>query len=106
MADKLREQRDLEALQARHVGTGSADTTSREWRTNVARDTSSSILGHPPLLNYYAIGTGQCRERARIELLERMIAPSKPPEAKVRCIPTFRFEQYTELIVSIGEAED
>ncbi|KAK2673175.1 Splicing factor 3B subunit 5/RDS3 complex subunit 10 [Fusarium oxysporum f. sp. vasinfectum] len=49
MADKLRTQQELERLQAKYVGTGHPDTTSWEWRTNIQRDTYSSIAGHRPL---------------------------------------------------------
>jgi splicing factor 3B subunit 5 len=74
-------QQQLEALQARYIGTGNADTTRHEWASNIARDSVTSYIGHPPLLNYMSIGLGQCRERTRIQLLERMIQPvGKPPK--------------------------
>ncbi|KAJ4361943.1 hypothetical protein N0V83_010884 [Neocucurbitaria cava] len=79
MADKLRAQQQLEALQARYVGIGSADTTKHEWTSNIARDSLSSYIGHPPLLQYMSIGLGQSREQTRLQLLERMIRPVGPP---------------------------
>lgn len=79
MADKLRDAIDLQTLQARYIGTGSADTTAHEFRSNVHRDTLSSFVGHPPLLQYAAIGLGQTREQTRVQLLERMIRPIGPP---------------------------
>ncbi|KAL6709391.1 hypothetical protein ACN47E_001798 [Coniothyrium glycines] len=79
MADKLRAQQQLEALQARYIGIGSADTTKHEWTSNIARDSLSSYVGHPPLLQYMSIGLGQSREKTRLQLLERMVRPVGPP---------------------------
>lgn len=80
MADKLRAQQQLEALQSRFIGTGNADTTRFEWTSNIARDSIASYIGHPPMLEYMSIGLGQSREKTRIQLLERMIQPvGKPP---------------------------
>lgn len=83
MADKLRAQQQLEALQARYIGIGSADTTKHEWTSNMQRDSLSSFIGHPPILQYMSIGLGQPREKTRVQLLERMIQPVGPPP-KVR----------------------
>jgi splicing factor 3B subunit 5 len=81
MADKLRAQQQLEALQARYIGTGSSDTTKHEWTSNIQRDSYASFIGHPPMLQYISVGQGQCREKTRIQLLEKMIQPvGKPPE--------------------------
>ncbi|KAI6250562.1 hypothetical protein HI914_01531 [Erysiphe necator] len=83
MADKLRAQQQLEALQARYVGTGHADTTKFEWTSNIQRDSCASYIGHPPLLTYMAIGLGVSREKVRAQLIERMIQPvGKPPEVQ------------------------
>ncbi|KAF2680301.1 splicing factor 3B subunit 5/RDS3 complex subunit 10 [Lentithecium fluviatile CBS 122367] len=79
MADKLRAQQHLEALQARYIGIGSADTTRHEWVNNIQRDSLSSYIGHPPLLQYMSIGLGQSREKTRVQMLERMIQPAGPP---------------------------
>jgi splicing factor 3B subunit 5 len=79
MADKLRAQQHLEASQARYIGIGSSDTTKHEWTSNIARDSLSSYIGHPPLLQYMSIGLGQPREKTRVQLLERMIQPVGPP---------------------------
>jgi splicing factor 3B subunit 5 len=79
MADKLRAQQQLEALQARYIGIGSGDTTKHEWASNMARDSLSSYIGHPPLLQYMSIGLGQPREKTRVQLLERMVRPVGPP---------------------------
>ncbi|KAF2805121.1 splicing factor 3B, subunit 5 [Mytilinidion resinicola] len=80
MADKLRAQQQLEALQARYVGTGHADTTKFEWTSNIARDTYSSYIGHPPMLEYISLGMGQPREKVRAQMIDKMIQPvGKPP---------------------------
>jgi splicing factor 3B subunit 5 len=80
MADKLRAQQQLEALQARYVGTGHPDTTKFEWTSNVKRDTYTSIIGHPALLQYVSIGLGEPRELVRAQMIEKMIQPcGKPP---------------------------
>jgi len=81
MADKLRAQQQLEQLQARHIGTGHADTTKFEWTTNIARDSLSSYVGHAPLLEYMALGMGESKEKVRAALIEKMIQPvGKPPD--------------------------
>ncbi|KAF2194944.1 splicing factor 3B subunit 5/RDS3 complex subunit 10 [Zopfia rhizophila CBS 207.26] len=83
MADKLRAQQHLEALQARYIGTGHSDTTKFEWTSNIARDSLSSYIGHPPMLQYMSIGLGQPREKVRVQLIDRMIQPvGKPPEVQ------------------------
>ena len=69
-ADKLRAQQQLEALQARYVGTGHADTTKFEWTSNIQRDSYASYVGHPPLLSYMAVGMGECREKVRAGFIE------------------------------------
>ncbi|TVY37048.1 Uncharacterized protein LSUB1_G005854, partial [Lachnellula subtilissima] len=81
--DKLRAQQQLEQLQARYVGTGHADTTKFEWSSNIQRDSYASYVGHPPLLSYMAIGMGECREKVRGAMIEKMIQPvGKPPEVQ------------------------
>jgi splicing factor 3B subunit 5 len=79
MADKLRAQQQLEAQQARFIGIGSADTTKFEWMSNMQRDSLSSYVGHPALLQYMSIGLGQPREVTRVQILERMVRPVGPP---------------------------
>ncbi len=81
MADKLRTQQQLEQLQVRYVGTGHADTTKYDWAANVHRDSYASYVGHPPLLAYMSVGMGECRERVRGLMIERMVRPGgRPPE--------------------------
>ncbi|PWW71661.1 splicing factor 3B, subunit 5 [Tuber magnatum] len=81
MADKLRATQQLEQLQARYVGTGHADTTKFEWVSNVHRDTYASYIGHPPLLEYMSVATGEPMAKMRTRFIEKMIQPvGKPPE--------------------------
>jgi splicing factor 3B subunit 5 len=68
-ADKLRNQQELERLQAKHIGTGHPDTTSWEWRTNIMRDTNSSIVGHRPLLSYIALAEKEPISKLRAQLI-------------------------------------
>lgn len=68
-ADKLRTQQELERLQAKFIGTGHPDTTSWEWRTNIHRDTYSSIAGHRPLLSYVALSENEPLTKARAKMI-------------------------------------
>ncbi|KAK2753643.1 hypothetical protein FQN55_000006 [Onygenales sp. PD_40] len=89
MADKLRTLQNLEALQARYVGTGHADTTKYEWTSNIIRDSYASYIGHPPLLEYMAIGMGENKEKVRAMMIEKMVrGAGNPPE--VRLFPPLR----------------
>ncbi|RFN50876.1 splicing factor 3b, subunit 5 [Fusarium flagelliforme] len=69
MADKLRTQQELERLQAKYIGTGHPDTTSWEWRTNIQRDTYSSIAGHRPLLSYIALAENEPISKVRAQMI-------------------------------------
>jgi len=81
MADKLRATQQLEQLQARYIGTGHADTTKFEWVSNVHRDTLATYVGHPPLLEYMSVATGEPMAKMRAKFIERMIRPvGNPPE--------------------------
>jgi splicing factor 3B subunit 5 len=82
MADKLRAQLDLEQLQQRHVGTLHPDSTKYEWLSNMHRDSSTSMLGHPALLSYMAIARNVPRALAKTDLIEGMIRPCGPPPFK------------------------
>lgn len=86
MADKLRTLQNLEALQARHVGTGHADTTKYEWESNIIRDSYASYIGHPPLLSYMALGMGEAKEKVRAAMIEKMVrGAGNPPEVGFVC---------------------
>ncbi|KAI9702706.1 MAG: hypothetical protein M1820_006090 [Bogoriella megaspora] len=79
MADKLREQQQLEQLQARYVGTGHADIAKFEFTSNMQRDSLASYVGHPPLLHYMSIGMGEPMEKVRAKMIEKMVQPVGPP---------------------------
>lgn len=81
-ADKLRNQQELERLQAKYIGTGHPDTTSWEWRTNIMRDTNSSIVGHRPLLSYIALAEKEPMTKLRAQLI-RVRALSCPALGEV-----------------------
>ncbi|EJP68389.1 splicing factor 3B subunit 10 [Beauveria bassiana ARSEF 2860] len=82
MADKLRTQQELERLQAKFIGTGHADTTSWEWRTNIHRDTYSSIAGHRPLLSYIALAENEPLTKTRAKMIRKMLQPAGPPPVR------------------------
>lgn len=90
MADKLRTLQNLEALQARHVGTGHADTTKYEWTSNILRDSYSSYVGHPPLLSYMAVGMGEPKEKVRAMMLEKMVRGAGNPPVVCVSVPDSR----------------
>ena len=73
MADKLRTLQALEALQAKYIGTGHADTTRHDWTNNIVRDSYASYLGHPEMLSYIALGMGESREITRAKMVEGMV---------------------------------
>jgi len=77
-ADKLRTQQELERLQAKYIGTGHPDTTSWEWKTNIYRDTNSSIVGHPPLLAYHALAENEPAAKVRARLIRVRLSPPFP----------------------------
>jgi len=79
MADKLRNQQELERLQAKFIGTGHPDTSSWEFRTNMHRDTFSSIVGHRPLLALNAISENEPISKVRAAMIRKMIQPAGPP---------------------------
>lgn len=69
-ADKLRAQQELERLQQKYIGTGHPDTTSWEWKSNILRDTYSSLVGHPPMLSFLSLAQGEPASKTRFKLLK------------------------------------
>jgi len=65
----------VEHLQMKYTGTGHADTTKYEWLTNQHRDSYASYIGHPQLLQYFAIAENEPIGRVKFELLQKMIKP-------------------------------
>mmetsp|Transcript_42460 Transcript_42460/g.165770 ORF Transcript_42460/g.165770 Transcript_42460/m.165770 type:complete len:92 (+) Transcript_42460:283-558(+) len=71
----------LEHLQSKYVGTGHPDTTKYEWVTNQQRDSISSYVGHPQMVEYFAIAEGHSVSRVRMNLLDKMYRPcGEPPK--------------------------
>ncbi len=69
-ADKLRTAQELERRQAKYVGTGHADVSSWEWRTNIYRDTYASIVGHAPLVSWIALAENEPSSKVRFALIQ------------------------------------
>lgn len=82
MGDRYNIHSQLEHLQSKYIGTGHADTTKFEWLVNQHRDSCSSYLGHPDLLNYFAISENETKARVRFNLMEKMLQPCGPPPDK------------------------
>lgn len=82
MADKLRTLQQLEALQAKYVGTGHADTTKHEWTNTIVRDSYASYVGHPALLSYMSLGMGESKEVVRGQFIEKMVRGVGNPPVK------------------------
>lgn len=71
--DKLRSAQQLEQLEQKYIGTGHADTTKEEWTKNIQRDSCSSYIGHPAMLEYYSVALGIPQQKVKTLFLERMI---------------------------------
>lgn len=82
MGDRYNIHSQLEHLQSKYIGTGHADTNKWEWLTNQHRDSYASYMGHPDLLNYFAIAENESKARVRFNLMERMLQPCGPPPEK------------------------
>lgn len=63
------------ALSQQHAGTGHPDITKREWARNQHRDSYASYLGHQDLVAYFALAENVSVERARVNMLEKMVMP-------------------------------
>ena len=66
------------SLQQQHAGTGHPDMTKREWAINQHRDSYASYLGHQDLVTYFALAENVSLERARVNMLEKMVQPCGP----------------------------
>ncbi|KAK9465445.1 splicing factor 3B, subunit 5 [Lipomyces arxii] len=82
MADKLRAQQQLEQLQSRFIGVGHPDTTKHEWLSNIHRDTYASYIGHPAMMQHFAVALNEPQERVRVQFIEKMVQPCGPPKEK------------------------
>lgn len=76
MADRLRdEQQKFELLQKRFIGLGNADTTREQWIANVQRDSLTSYIGHPPILEMFSVALGEPPCQVRQRFIDQMIDP-------------------------------
>ena len=41
-----------------------------EWVSNIHRDTYASYVGHPPLLEYFGVATGEPMAKLRVKFIE------------------------------------
>lgn len=51
---------------------------------NIARDSYASYVGHPPVLEYFAIAQNESIGRVRYEFLQKMLLPCGVPPATGR----------------------
>lgn len=59
----------MDHVHARHLGTGSADTTRSEWMAQQQRDALAAVVIHPGLLRYVATARARPVQRTRYEYL-------------------------------------
>jgi len=78
----MQREKNFEAVQSRHVGTGHSDLTKYEWAVNQHRDTLASHIGHYDMMSYFAVAQNDSIGRVRYQLLEKMLSPCGPPPAK------------------------
>jgi splicing factor 3B subunit 5 len=78
--DRLRVQQQFEQLQSRYIGVGNPDTTRDEWRTNVARDSYASYIGHPPMLQHFSIALGQPQAVTHAKFIDVSITGGHAPQ--------------------------
>ncbi|XP_023012495.1 splicing factor 3b subunit 5 [Leptinotarsa decemlineata] len=82
MGDRYNIHSQLEHLQSKYIGTGHSDTTKYEWLVNQHRDSFSSYLGHPDLINFIGICENESKARVKFNLMEKMLQPCGPPPDK------------------------
>lgn len=82
MGDRYNIHSQLEHLQSKYIGTGHSEITKYEWLVNQHRDSYSSYLGHPDLLNYFSVCENESKARVRFNLMEKMLQPCGPPPDK------------------------
>lgn len=106
------------------MGTGHPDTSSWEFKTNILRDTYSSLVGHPPLAAYLALAQNEPVAKVRAQLirvsgaqrqlrsrvsipselllnaampvLQKMIQPAGPPPPREGDEPRFNARQHED----------
>lgn len=71
-SDKTREKQLYGALKSKYVGLGDADTTRKEFISNVRRDTYASLIGHDSLLEHLSVGLNKPKQIVRHEMIDKM----------------------------------
>ena len=67
-----------EQEQLMHEDTGTPDTTKHEWRTNQYKETLSTILLLPGLLQLHSTAIGENEIIIKNKLIDKMIQPCGP----------------------------
>ena len=80
-------QSKIEHAQARHTGSGNADTERIEWLAEQRRDTTASFLLHAPRTMYIATVRNESLARTRYDLLRRLPNPFAPPRLSTNLPP-------------------
>ena len=81
-ADRYNIHSQLEHLQSKYVGTGHADITKFEWLVNQHRDSFASYIGHPNLVEFFAIAENESKARVKFNFLQKMLQPCGLPSEK------------------------
>ncbi|KAG5519740.1 hypothetical protein PMAC_000013 [Pneumocystis sp. 'macacae'] len=76
---------------------------NKVWLANQHRDTYASCIGHPSLLNFFAVASNDSVERVRLNIIEKMILPCGLPivkddtcawKQKRQCIESSAMDRY------------
>ncbi|KAA8896487.1 hypothetical protein TRICI_006892 [Trichomonascus ciferrii] len=95
--DRLRVQQQFEQLQNRYIGVGNPDTTRDEWRSNVARDSYASYIGHPPMLQHFSIALGQPQAVTHAQFIDRQMQSFIPVDSGLSD-PRIKVQMGTEML--------
>merc|ERR1712228_1038057 len=82
MADRYNIFSQMEHVQSKYTGCGHPDISRWEWMTNQHRDTYSSIINHPDLINMVAVCENETKARVKFNLMQKMFQPCGPPPKK------------------------
>lgn len=95
-SDRWSAQLQLEHLQQKYMGAGTADTTKWDWGTDIRRDSLASHLGHHSRLLYMAVAENESLARVRQDMLWKMTCPcgAPPPKKKLEPMTEEQVETY------------
>lgn len=79
MTEKSGIQSQVEHLNMRYTGTGTADTSKWEYATNVQRDALASHIGHHSRMVYLATAQNESIFRLKHDMILKMVQPCGPP---------------------------